>query len=366
MVEDRENPLVKEGGMKKIKVGILGATGVVGQRFVQLLSEHPWFEITEVAASERSAKQTYKEAVWGRWKIEGEIPEKVAELEVKECVPDLDCKVVFSALDASVAGPIEEEFAKEGYIVISNARNHRMDPDVPLLVPEVNPEHIEVIPLQRKKWSKGGYIVTNPNCSTIGLVMALAPLKKAFGLKRVIVTTLQALSGAGYPGVASLDILDNVIPFISGEEEKIESESLKILGEFTGKEFVPANIRVSASCTRVNVRDGHLESVSVELERKPEDPEEIIRTWENFNPLREFELPTAPKRPIIYRPEIDRPQPLKDRDVEKGMACVIGRLRPCKVLDFKFFLLTHNTIRGAAGAAILNAEYLFKKGYIPM
>jgi len=352
--------------MGKIKVGILGATGVVGQRFVQLLSNHPWFEITEVAASERSAKQTYKEAVSGRWKIEGEIPEAVGKLEVKECVPNLDCKVVFSALDASVAGPIEEEFAEEGYIVISNARNHRMDPDVPLLVPEVNPEHIEVITLQRKKWSKGGYIVTNPNCSTIGLVMALAPLKKAFGLKRVILTTLQALSGAGYPGVASLDILDNVIPFISGEEEKIETESLKILGEFDGNKFIPAEIKVSASCTRVNVRDGHLESVSVELEKKPKDLEEIIKVWESFNPLKELGLPSAPKRPIIYRSEPDRPQPLKDRDVERGMACVVGRLRPCKVLDFKFFLLSHNTIRGAAGAAVLNAEYLFKRGYIPI
>jgi len=350
--------------MGKIKVGILGATGVVGQRFVQLLSDHPWFEITEVAASERSANQTYEEAVSGRWKIEGEIPEKVKKFEVKECLPNLDCKVVFSALDASVAGPIEEEFAKEGYIVISNARNHRMDPDVPLLVPEVNPEHIEVITLQQKKWSKGGYIVTNPNCSTIGLVMALAPLKEAFGLKKVILTTLQALSGAGYPGVASLDILDNVIPFISGEEEKIETESLKILGEFDGSNFIPAEIKISASCTRVNVRDGHLESVSVEVKKKPKDLEEIIKVWESFNPLRELQLPSAPKKPIIYRVEPDRPQPLKDRNAEQGMACVVGRLRPCKVLDFKFFLLSHNTIRGAAGAAVLNAEYLFKKGYI--
>jgi len=349
--------------MAKVKVGILGATGMVGQRFVQLLANHPWFEITEVAASERSAGVSYREAMQGRWKLEGEIPQKVARLKVKQCTPDLDCRVVFSALDASVAGPIEEEFAREGYVVVSNARNHRMDPDVPLLIPEVNPEHIEIIPKQRERWSKGGFIVTNPNCSTIGLVMALAPLKEAFGLRRVVVTTLQALSGAGYPGVASLDILDNVIPFISGEEEKVETEPLKIMGELREGKFVPAPFSISASCTRVNVRDGHLESVSVELEKKA-SAEEVIRAWEDFNPLKDLELPSAPKRPIIYRPERDRPQPLKDRDAEGGMACVVGRLRPCKVLDYKFFLLSHNTIRGAAGAAVLNAEYLLKRGYI--
>lgn len=349
--------------MEKVKVGILGATGVVGQRFVKLLIDHPWFELTELAASERSAGLTYGEIMQERWKIEGEIPEKVAHMKVKECIPNLDCKVVFSALDAAVAGPIEEEFAREGYIVISNARNHRMDPDVPLLVPEVNPDHVRIIDRQRSRWPKGGFIVTNPNCSTIGLVLALAPLKRAFGLKKVIVTTLQAVSGAGYPGVASLDILDNVIPFISGEEEKIETETLKILGELGQGGFIPAEMVVSASCTRVNVRDGHLESVSVELVEKP-SPEEVIQAWRSFNPLEGLGLPSAPVPPVIYREEKDRPQPLKDRDLQKGMACVIGRLRKCPVLDYKFFLLSHNTIRGAAGAAVLNAEFLLKKGYI--
>ncbi len=349
--------------MERVKVGILGATGVVGQRFVKLLIDHPWFELTELAASERSAGLTYGEIMQERWKIEGEIPEKVAHMKVKECIPNLDCKVVFSALDAAVAGPIEEEFAREGYIVISNARNHRMDPDVPLLVPEVNPDHVRIIDRQRSRWPKGGFIVTNPNCSTIGLVLALAPLKRAFGLKKVIVTTLQAVSGAGYPGVASLDILDNVIPFISGEEEKIETETLKILGELGQGGFIPAEMVVSASCTRVNVRDGHLESVSVELVEKP-SPEEVIQAWRSFNPLEGLGLPSAPVPPVIYREEKDRPQPLKDRDLQKGMACVIGRLRKCPVLDYKFFLLSHNTIRGAAGAAVLNAEFLLKKGYI--
>lgn len=350
--------------MAKVKVGILGATGVVGQRFVQLLADHPWFEVTEVAASERSAGMTYREAVSGRWKVEGEVPERIANLRVKECTPDLDCKVVFSALDSSVAGPIEEAFAEEGYVVVSNARNHRMDPDVPLLVPEVNPHHVEVIPIQRRRWRKGGFIVTNPNCSTIGLVLGLAPLKEAFGIEKVVVTTLQALSGAGYPGVASLDILDNVIPFISGEEEKVEREPLKILGDLRNGEFVPAQIAISASCTRVNVRDGHLESVSVLFSRKPTEAE-IIEAWDRFNPLKGLDLPTAPKRPVIYRPEIDRPQPLKDRDAEGGMACTVGRLRECPVLHYKFFLLSHNTIRGAAGAAVLNAEYLLRRGFIP-
>lgn len=350
-------------GMEKVKVGILGATGMVGQRFVQLLAEHPWFEVTEVAASERSAGRSYAEVMKGRWKLEGEVPRQVAELQVKECVPELQCKLVFSALDSSVAGPVEEEFARAGYVVSSNARNHRMDPDVPLLVPEVNPEHAEIIPHQRKRWSKGGYIVTNPNCSAIGLVMALAPLYRRFGLKRVLVTTLQALSGAGYPGVASLDILDNVIPFISGEEDKVEREPLKILGRLEGDRFIPAEIAISASCTRVNVRDGHLESVSVELEEKA-SPEELVRAWEEFNPLEGMQLPSAPQRPIVYLQDPDRPQPLKDRGLGRGMSCAVGRLRRCQVLDYKFFLLSHNTIRGAAGAAILNAEYLLKKGYL--
>ncbi len=349
--------------MERIKVGVLGATGMVGQRFIQLLDGHPWFEVTEVAASERSAGRTYEEVMGGRWKAGGDIPPSVAGLRVKECVPDLDCKLVFSALDASVAGPVEEKFAQAGYVVSSNSRNHRMDPDVPLLIPEVNADHLEIIPIQRRRWKKGGYIITNPNCAAIGLAMALAPLHKQFGLTTVIVTTLQALSGAGYPGVASLDIIDNVIPFIGGEEPKVESEPLKILGRLEGERFVYADFTVSASCTRVNVRDGHLESVSVTLKKKA-SLAELIETWERFDPLAGSGLPSAPSPPIIYRREEDRPQPRLDRDVGKGMTCVVGRVRECPVLNYKFFVLSHNTIRGAAGAAILNAEYLYKKDYL--
>ena len=349
--------------MERIKVGVLGATGMVGQRFVQLLNGHPWFEVTEVAASERSAGRLYGEVMEGRWKVEGAIPPSVAQLRVKECRPDLDCRLVFSALDASVAGPIEEEFAQAGYAVSSNSRNHRMDPDVPLLIPEVNPDHVEIIPVQRRRWRGGGYIITNPNCSTIGLVMAIAPLHKRFGVTKVMVTTLQALSGAGYPGVASLDIVDNVIPYIGGEEAKVETEPLKILGQLEEGRFAFAQIEVSASCTRVNVRDGHLESVSVELRQKT-SPEDLIEVWEEFDPLAGYELPSAPSPPIIVRREDNRPQPRLDRNEAEGMACVVGRLRECPILDYKFFVLSHNTIRGAAGAAILNAEYLYKKGYL--
>jgi aspartate-semialdehyde dehydrogenase len=346
--------------MKKIKVGVLGATGMVGQRFIQLLEGHPWFEVVEVAASERSANRTYAEVMQGRWKVEGDIPPRVARFTVKECTPNLDCKLCFSALDSSVAGPLEEEFARAGYVVSSNSHNHRMDPDVPLLIPEVNAAHLDVIPLQKKRWGSDGYIITNPNCSAIGLVMALAPLHQQFGLQKVIVTTLQALSGAGYPGVASLDVIDNVVPFISGEEPKVESEPLKILGGLQGGKFITANFQVSASCTRVHVKDGHLESVSVGLKQKASS-NDLIEAWQAYDPLSNHGLPSAPCPPIIYRNEDDRPQPRRDRDEGKGMACVVGRLRSCSVLDYKFFVLSHNTIRGAAGAAILNAELLYKK-----
>jgi aspartate-semialdehyde dehydrogenase len=349
--------------MARIKVGILGATGMVGQRFIQLLEGHPWFEVTEVAASERSAGRTYAEVMQGRWKVEGDIPPRVARLRVKKCVPNLDCRLVFSALDSSVAGPVEEEFAQAGYVVSSNSRNHRMDPDVPLLIPEVNADHLDIIPSQKDRWGSDGYIITNPNCAAIGLVMALGPLHKRFGLDKVIVTTMQGLSGAGYPGVASLDIIDNVVPFIGGEEPKVESEPLKIMGSLNGDQFAPADLTVSASCTRVHVQDGHLESVSVGLKQKA-SADDLIATWEAFDPLGGQELPSAPSPPIIYRTEDDRPQPRRDRGAGNGMACVVGRLRKCSILDYKFFVLSHNTIRGAAGAAILNAEYLYKKGLL--
>ena len=349
--------------MARIKVGILGATGMVGQRFIQLLEGHSWFEVTEVAASERSAGRIYTEVMQGRWKVEGAIPPRVAQLTVKECVPTLDCRLCFSALDSSVAGPVEEEFAQAGYVVSSNSKNHRMDSDVPLLIPEVNADHLDIIPSQKERWGSDGYIITNPNCAAIGLVMALGPLHKRFGVNKVIVTTMQGLSGAGYPGVPSLDIIDNVVPFIGGEEPKVESEPLKILGSLNGDQFAFADLMISASCTRVHVQDGHLESVSVGLKQKA-SADDLIATWEEFDPLRGQELPSAPSPPIIYRKEDDRPQPRRDRGEGKGMACAVGRLRKCSILDYKFFVLSHNTIRGAAGAAILNAEYLYKKGLL--
>ncbi len=349
--------------MEKIKVGILGATGMVGQRFIQLLEAHPWFEISELAASERSAGKPYGEAVSGRWKLETTIPDRTSSMMVKECKPGLDCKIVFSALDASIAGSVEEDFAKAGYVVSSNSRNHRMDKDVPLLIPEVNAEHTAIIENQRGKYNGKGYIVTNPNCSTIGLVLALAPLHKKYVIKKIMVTTLQALSGAGFPGVPSLDILDNVIPFIGGEEGKMESESLKLLGTLKGGKFVYADIKISASCNRVSVKDGHLECVSIEMEKKP-SIDELTLTLKDFNPLKGLNLPFSPPQPILVKKEENRPQPKYDRDLGKGMTSIVGRVRECPVLDYKFLILSHNTIRGAAGAAILNAEYLKIKGLL--
>lgn len=348
--------------MEKIKVGILGATGMVGQRFVDLLQNHPWFEIAELAASEKSANKTYEEAMEGRWKVSAQVPEKVRKIKVSECKPDLDCKLVFSALESSVAGTIEEDFAGNGYIVSSNSKNHRMDNDVPLLIPEVNPEHLSIVKKQQKRFGKG-FIVTNPNCSAIGLVIALKPLHDAFGLKKVFVTTMQALSGAGYPGVASLDILDNVVPYIGGEEEKIETESLKLLGKIKNNKFSFADTKISAQCNRVNVKDGHLEAVNVELSKKA-DLGQIKSALRNFNPLKKLNLPSAPNTPIIIREEIDRPQPMYDRDSGNGMAVSVGRIRKCNILDYRFLVLSHNTIRGAAGASILNAELMKAKGYI--
>lgn len=349
--------------MKKIRVGILGATGMVGQRFVQLLESHPWFELAALAASDKSAGKTYEEALSGRWRVSSDIPEYARKIRVDECLPGLDCAIAFSALDAAVAGEIEQDFAKNGYIVSSNSRNHRMEPDVPLLIPEVNPEHLGLIEQQRKNRGCKGFIITNPNCSTIHMVLALKPLQDAFGLEKVMVTTMQALSGAGYPGVASLDILDNVVPYIGGEEEKIQTETIKLLGKLENKQIANAQINVSASCNRVNVNDGHLESVSVKLSRSAIQ-EEIKKAFSSFNPLKSLKLPSSPEHPIVVREEQDRPQPKLDRNLEKGMASIVGRIRPCNVLDYKFIVLGHNTIRGAAGAAILNAELLRVKGYL--
>jgi aspartate-semialdehyde dehydrogenase len=350
--------------MDKIKVGVLGATGTVGQRFITLLQNHPYFELAEVAASERSADKTYAEAVEGRWKVSADIPERVKKMRVREVKPGLDCRVIFSAMDASVAGPMEEEFARAGYCVFSNSRNHRMDPDVPLLLPEINHEHARVIEYQKKNRGWDGFIVTNSNCSTMGLVIPLKPLDDAFGLEAVNVVTMQAISGAGYPGVSALDIIDNVVPYIGGEEPKMESEPLKMLGRLeNGRTFVNAGFKISAQCNRVFVLDGHLECTSVGLKKKP-GVEEFTSALAGFTARpQELKLPSAPKHPIIVRTEIDRPQPRFDRDHGSAMSVTVGRIRPCNIFDFKFLVLSHNTVRGAAGASILNAEFMKAEGY---
>lgn len=344
----------------KISVGVLGATGAVGQKFIKLLENHPWFELTEIAASDRSAGKAYKEATI--WRQYTPIPEKIKSKVVKPCEPSLDCRVVFSGLDSSVAGEVEENFARAGYTVLSNSKNHRMDADVPLLVPEINPDHLDLIRVQRERRNWTGAIVTNPNCSTIGLVMALAPIHRAFTVSRVIVTTMQALSGAGYPGHSAIDMLGNVIPFISSEEDKVETEPLKIMGAFDGSEIRFAEMKISAHTNRVFVEDGHMECVSVEMEKKA-SPEEVARVLESFTSLpQELKLPSAPARPVIVTAERDRPQPRFDRDAGFGMSAVVGRIRTCPVFDTRFVVLSHNTVRGAAGAAILNAEIMKARG----
>lgn len=347
--------------MKKIGVAILGATGSVGQKFLELLAEHPQFEVKELAASEKSAGKKYKEAT--NWIMQKALPGNFSDMIVKECQPNLKSKIVFSALDASVAGEIEEDFAKAGYIVISNARNHRYDPNVPLIIPEVNSDHLEMIKFQ--KYGDGA-IITNPNCSTIGLVLALKPLHENFGIESVNVVTLQAVSGAGYPGLPSMDIIDNSIPFIGGEEPKMEKEPLKILGRLNTKGQVDfADIVISAQCNRVAVNDGHLECVQVKLKMKP-SIEEMINSWINFKAEpQKLNLPSAPKNPIYYFHEEKYPQPKIHRNLEKGMAAAVGRLRECPLFDYKFVVLSHNTIRGAAGGTILIAELLHAKGYLP-
>jgi aspartate-semialdehyde dehydrogenase len=348
---------------KKLRAGVLGATGLVGQRIVSLLANHPWFELTEVAASERSSGKTYAEAV--RWHLDTPIPPAARDLVVRSLTPTLECDFVFSALDSSVAGGAEEDFARVGYPVVSNSRNHRMDPDVPLLIPEVNAAHLDAISWQQKnRGYDTGFIVTNPNCSTAGLVLVLKPLAEAFGLEKIFVVTLQAMSGAGYPGVASLDIQANVVPFISGEEEKMESEPQKLLGKWNGERFVDAGLGISAHCNRVPVIDGHLECVSLSLKK-------IASLREIREALSEFEvdsqlasLPSALRNPIIVLDEENRPQPRRDVNAGAGMAAVVGRVRECPLLDVKLTLLSHNLVRGAAGAALLNAELLAARGFL--
>ncbi len=347
----------------KRKVAILGATGAVGQRFIQLLQGHPWFEIEVLAASERSAGKKYGEAC--NWVMETNLPPEIAEMPVAnadvasvEKAGDVD--IVFSSLPGDLAGPVEAEFAAL-YPVFSKASAHRMEKDVPLVIPEINPDHTDLIKIQQKQRGWKGFITTDPNCSTIQLAISLKPLMQ-FGLNQIIVNTMQALSGAGYPGVASLDIIDNVVPFISGEEEKMEQESLKILGSFNGKSVQNADFQISASCNRVQVKDGHLESVFVKLNEDP-SLDEIEAAFTKFKgEPQKLKLPSAPVNPIVVRHEKNRPQPRFDRDTGCGMSVVVGRIRKDPIMSFKYICLGHNTVRGAAGGGILSAELYVAKG----
>ena len=346
----------------KLPIGILGATGVVGQRFIQMLERHPWFEVAWLAASDRSEGKCYSDAV--RWRLKTAIPARVAGMRVSPATPDGAPKIIFAALDASIAAEMEPRFAEAGCAVITNSSALRMQSDVPLVIPEVNAAHIKLIDSQAWRKKSRGYVVTNPNCSAIGLVLALAPLQQRFGLDAVMAVTMQAVSGAGYPGVASLDILGNVIPYIRNEEEKMQEETQKLLGRVNGTRVIPAEFAMSAQCNRVAVEDGHTESISIRLKTKAK-PEEIIAAWNDFRgEPQALKLPSAPERPVVYLEANDRPQPRFDIDMGAGMTTVIGRLRPCGVLDWKFTVLSHNTIRGAAGAALLNAELLKAKGYL--
>jgi aspartate-semialdehyde dehydrogenase len=341
------------------KIGILGATGVIGQRFIQLLEGHPWFEITWLAASDKSRGKAYGEAT--RWKLDTPLPTRIATMMVSPAAPDGAPGIIFAALDTDIARDLEPKFAAAGCAVISNSSAFRMQADVPLVIPEVNAAHLDL--LESQSWRKrgGGYIVTNPNCSAIGLVLALKPLADRFGLESVFVSTMQAVSGAGYPGVPSLDILGNVVPYIGGEEEKLEAETLKLLGKLHDGRVAPLAAKVTAHCNRVAVEDGHTENVSIKLTAKA-TREEILAAWSEFAPLAGHALPIAPLQPVEFSAGIDRPQPRLDRMRGKGMAATVGRLRPCSLLDWKFTVLSHNTIRGGAGAAVLNGEYLAALG----
>ncbi len=336
---------------------------MVGQRYIQLLENHPWFEVTWIAASDRSSGKAYGEAA--KWRLDTPLPERIAKMVVSPAEPDAAPKIVFASVDAAIAREMEPKFAAAGCAVISNSSAFRMAPNVPLVIPEVNADHLHLIEEQPSRKESGGYIVTNPNCSTIGLVMALKPIEERFGIETIFVTTMQAVSGAGYPGVASMDILDNVVPFIGGEEEKMEAETLKLLGHLEGSSVAPLHARVTAHCNRVPVVDGHTECVSIKLGKKlgrEVTREDILAAWAEFNPLGGLGLPFAPAQPVGWTGQNDRPQPRLDRNCGNGMAVTVGRLRPCNVLDWKFVLLSHNTVRGAAGATILNAEMLVSIG----
>jgi aspartate-semialdehyde dehydrogenase len=344
----------------KAKVAVLGATGMVGQRFIQPLVDHPFFELSGLAASGRSAGKKYKDAT--RWVLDDQMPEEIADVAVVECEPkDVDADIVFSALPSSIARDVEPKFAEAGFIVASNASSYRMGADIPLLIPEVNPDHLDMIEVQKKNRGWDGCIVTNPNCSTIAAVLSLKPIYDAFGIDKAFIATMQAISGAGYTGVVSMAIFDNVIPFIGGEEDKVETEGQKLLGKFDGEKFIPADFTVSASCNRVHVLDGHTESIFVKT-RESCTPEDVKKVMRDFKALpQELKLPTAPENPIIVREEPDRPQPRLDRGAQGGMSVSVGRIREDPIFDVKYTVMGHNTIRGAAGASILNAELIYKK-----
>jgi len=355
--------------MEKIQVAVLGATGAVGQRFIQMLEDHPWFQLSAITASQSSVGKKFLTV--SNWYLEGEIPNEAAEMTILETSPDAvkragDISLVFSALPSSIAKEIEPDFSKAGFAVASNASAYRMDDSVPLLIPEINVDHLKLINRQRRLKETEGFIVTSPNCSTYALVMALKPIYDTFGIKRLVVSTMQAISGAGYSGLPSMAILENVIPFIPGEEEKMESETLKILGKLAIDEINPADFKISASCNRVPVYDGHTEAVSIETIRdaKPEDVVKVLKDFRGY--AQKNNLPSAPEKPIVVRSQPDRPQPRIDRDEGNGMSVVVGRIRREHVFDFgiKFIVLGHNTIRGAAGGSIINAEALLKEGYV--
>jgi aspartate-semialdehyde dehydrogenase len=341
------------------QIGILGATGMVGQRFIQLLENHPWFEVAWLAASDRSSGKKYGDAV--KWKLDTALPAHVANMAVSPAVPEGAPRVIFAALDADIAREMEPSFAAAGCAVISNSSAFRMHEDVPLVIPEVNADHLPILENQQWRKDSGGYIVTNPNCSAIGLVLALKPIVDRYGIDAIFASTMQAVSGAGYPGVASMDILGNVIPFIKNEEEKMQAETLRLLGARDGKIIYPLAAKMTAHCNRVPVEDGHTESVSIKLSRKATH-QEMVEAWREFTPLSGRALPTAPAQPVEFTPLEDRPQPRLDKMRGNGMAVTVGRLRPCTLLDWKFTVLSHNTIRGAAGAALLNAELLVSLG----
>ena len=348
--------------MAKIPVAVLGATGTVGQRFIQLLADHPWFELTAVAASERSAGQPFAEV--SKWMISGDPPPWVGEMTVLPLEPDLPAHLVFSALPGRVALEVEPAFARAGYAVCSNASAFREVPDVPLLIPDINADHVSMIDRQRSERGWTGLIVTSPNCTTTGAVMPLKPLDEAFGLRKVFVASMQAISGAGYPGVASLDVLDNVVPYIKGEEEKIEAETRLLLGRMEDGRRVDADVIVSAQANRVPVLDGHTVCLSMGFGEVPsvEAAAEAMASFRGPDVVRS--LPSAPAHPLIVRSEPDRPQPRRDREAEGGMAVTVGRVRRCPLLDLRLVSVSHNTLRGAASGSILNAELLVATGYV--